>query len=95
MSEEEMDHISEQVADRVFKLLIKKQQEWDQQFTSEVQDMFNEGHVKMVNEDELLLAEMARLMTLLSSYEESEQYDKAAIIHNKIKILENKLNKLG
>jgi|TARA_R110000824_G_scaffold6511_7_gene30140 hypothetical protein len=94
MSEEEMDHISEQVADRVFKLLIKKQQEWDQQFTSEVQDMFNEGHVKMVNEDELLLAEMARLMTLLSSYEESEQYDKAAIIHNKIKILENKLNKL-
>ena len=94
MSEEEMDHISEQVADRVFKLLIKKQQEWDQQFTSEVQDMFNEGHVKMIDEDELLLAEIARLMTLLSSYEDTEQYDKAAIIHNKIKILENKLNKL-
>jgi len=89
-----MDYISEQVADRVFKLLIKKQQEWDQQYTSEVQDMFNEGHVKMIDEDELLLAEIARLMTLLSSYEESEQYDKAAIIHNKIKILENKLNKL-
>jgi len=94
MSEEEMDYISEQVADRVFKLLIKKQQEWDQQFTSEVQDMFNEGHIKMVNEEELLLAEIARLMTLLSSYEESQQYEKAAIIHNKIKILENKLNKL-
>ena len=94
MSEEEMDYISEQVADRVFKLLVKKQQEWDQQYTSEIQDMFNEGHVKMIDEDELLLAEIARLMTLLSSYEESEQYDKAAIIHNKIKILENKLNKL-
>ncbi len=94
MSEKEMDYISEQVADRVFKLLIKKQQEWDQQFTSEVQDMFNEGHVKMADEEELLLAEIARLMTLLSSYERSEQYDKAAIIHNKIKILDNKLNKL-
>ena len=94
MSEEEMDYISEQVADRVFKLLIKKQQEWDQQFTSEVQDMFNEGHIKMVNEEELLLAEIARLMTLLSSYEESQQYEKAAIIHNKIKTLENTLNKL-
>ena len=94
MSEEEMDYISEQVADRVFKLLVKKQQEWDQQYTSEVQDMFNEGHVKMIDEDELLLAEIARLMTLLSSYEDTEQYDKAAIIHNKIKILENKLNKL-
>jgi len=89
-----MDYISEQVADRVFKLLVKKQQEWDQQYTSEVQDMFNEGHVKMIDEDELLLAEIARLMTLLSSYEDTEQYDKAAIIHNKIKILENKLNKL-
>jgi len=89
-----MDYISGQVADRVFKLLVKKQQEWDQQFTSEVQDMFNEGHIKMVNEEELLLAEIARLMTLLSSYEESQQYEKAAIIHNKIKILENKLNKL-
>ena len=90
MSEEEMDHISEQVAVRVFKLLIKKQQEWDQQFTSEVQGMFNEAQPL----EELLLVEMDRLMTLLSSYEESEQYDKAAIIHNKIKILENKLNKL-
>jgi hypothetical protein len=90
MSEEEMDHISEQVAVRVFKLLIKKQQEWDQQFNSEVQDMVNETQPL----EEILLAEIDRLMTLLSSYEESEQYDKAAIIHNKIKILENKLNKL-
>ena len=90
MSEEEMDHISEQVAVRVFKLLVKKQQEWDQQFNSEVQDMVNEAQPL----EEILLAEIDRLMTLLSSYEESEQYDKAAIIHNKIKILENKLNKL-
>jgi|TARA_R110000744_G_scaffold278627_1_gene390828 hypothetical protein len=90
MSEEEMDHISEQVAVRVFKLLIKKQQEWDQQFNSEVQDMVNETQPL----EEILHAEIDRLMTLLSSYEESEQYDKAAIIHNKIKILENKLNKL-
>jgi|TARA_R110000803_G_scaffold156386_1_gene220942 endonuclease III len=90
MSEEEMDHISEQVAVRVFKLLIKKQQEWDQQFTSEVQGMFNEAQPL----EELLLVEMDRLMTLLSSYEESEQYDKAANIHNKIKILQEKLNEL-
>ena len=89
-----MDYISEQVAEKVFKLLVKKQQEWDQQFSSEVQEMFDSGNIKMVNEEELLLAEIARLMTLLSSYEESQQYEKAAIIHNKIKILETKLNKL-
>jgi len=94
MSEEEMDYISEQVAEKVFKLLVEKQQEWDQQFSSEVQVMFDSSNIKMANEEELLLAEIARLMTLLSSYEESQQYEKAAIIHNKIKILETKLNKL-
>ena len=52
------------------------------------------GNAKLVSEEELILAEIARLMTLLSSYEQNEQYEKAAIVHNKLKILENKLNKL-
>jgi protein-arginine kinase activator protein McsA len=30
-------------------------------------------------------------MTLLSQYEEKQEYEKAAIIHNKIKVLENRL----
>lgn len=89
-----MDYISKQVADKVFKLLIEKQQEWDQQFSSDVQGMFDNDNIKMADEEQLLLAEMARLMTLLSSYEESQQYEKAAVVHDKIKILETKLNKL-
>ena len=44
--------------------------------------------------EEVLLAEIARLTTLLSMYEEREQYEAAAIIHNKIKNLESKLNNL-
>jgi hypothetical protein len=32
---------------------------------------------------ELLIAELARLMTLMATYEESEQYEKAAVIKNK------------
>jgi protein-arginine kinase activator protein McsA len=47
-----------------------------------------------VSEEELILAEIARLMTLLSSYEEREQYEKAAIIKNKIDKLKNKLDNL-
>ena len=54
-----------------------------------MQDEF--GNARMVGEEELLLAEIARLMTLLSQYEEREEYEKAAIIQNKIKILENRL----
>jgi protein-arginine kinase activator protein McsA len=47
-----------------------------------------------VSEEELMLAEIARLMTLLSSYEDRELYEKAAIINRKINHLKNKLNNL-
>jgi len=43
---------------------------------------------------ELLIAELARLMTLIASYEESEQYEKAAIIKNKIDRLQKQIEKL-
>ncbi len=46
------------------------------------------------DEEQLLLAELAKSMTLLDSYLKQEQYDKCAIIQNKIKRIENKLNKL-
>jgi protein-arginine kinase activator protein McsA len=52
------------------------------------------GFVRQVSEEELLLAEIARLMTLLSSYEDKEQYEKAAIIKNKIDKLKTKLENL-
>jgi protein-arginine kinase activator protein McsA len=74
--------------------LIEKQKEWDQQFTSDVEKMFGEGQVQMPDQEQLLLAELARLMTLLSQYEESEQYEKAAIVNNKIRMIQNKLSKL-
>ena len=44
--------------------------------------------------EEHLIAELARLTTLLSIYEEKEQYEKAKIIENKIKFITNKLNNL-
>jgi len=43
---------------------------------------------------ELLIAELARLMTLMITYEETEQYEKAAIIKNKIDRLQKQLEKL-
>jgi|TARA_R100001463_G_scaffold88259_1_gene142907 protein-arginine kinase activator protein McsA len=44
------------------------------------------------DEEEKLLAELARLMTLLSSYLESEQYEKCSVIKKKISKIENRLN---
>jgi len=94
MSEDEIEKLAVMVADLVMVGLIEKQKEWDQQFTSDVNEMFTGTNAELVNEEELLLAELARLMTLLSRYIEKEQYEKAAIIQNKIKYIENKINKL-
>ena len=96
MTEDEIEKLAERVAQLVMIGLIEKQKEWDQQFTTDVNDMFSDGlgNVRMIDEEELLLAELARLMTLLSTYEEKEQYEKAAIVNNKIKKIQTKLNKL-
>jgi len=42
--------------------------------------------------EEQLIAELARLTTLLTIYEDKEQYEKAAIIKNKIRIINKRLN---
>ena len=45
-------------------------------------------------DEEFLISELARLMTLLNMYEEKEEYMKAAVIKNKLKIIQNKLDNL-
>lgn len=96
MTEKQIEKLAIKIADLVLVGLIEKQKEWDQQFTADVgklmQDSF--GNARMVSQEELLLAELARLMTLLNGYEEKEEYEKAAIIQNKIKIIEKRLSNL-
>jgi protein-arginine kinase activator protein McsA len=104
MTEKEMNDFADLLAEKVFKLIMDKQAELDQQFIEQVkasgqdieitlqQDVFGNG--RNATEEEQLLAEMARLMTLLDAYEAKEQYEKAAIIKSKIDRIENKLNKL-
>ena len=54
-----------------------------------------EGEIYLgLAQEDLILSEIARLTTLLSSYEEDEHYEAAAIILNKIKHLEKKLKNL-
>ena len=83
-----------ELADLIVSKLIEKQKEYDEQFHVDLQETMSEqgSFVKQISEEELMLAELARLMTLLSSYEDKEQYEKAAIIKNKIDKLKNKLD---
>ncbi len=85
-----------QLADIIVNKLIEKQKEYDEQFHIDIQEtmMKDGGYIRQLSTEELLLAEIGRLMTLLSSYEDKEQYEKAAIIKNKIDKLKNKLNEL-
>ncbi len=95
MTEQEMDYLAEVISQKVMDKLIAKQREWDMQFTNDVANIMKaDPNIRMVDEEELLLAEMARLMTLLSTYEEKEEYEKAAIVQNKIRILQKKLDRL-
>ena len=92
MTEQEMEYLAEIISQRVLDKLIAKQREWDMQFTNDVMHiMQNNPNIQMADKEELLLAEMARLMTLLSTYEDKEEYEKAAIVQNKIRILQKKL----
>ncbi len=92
MTEKEMN----QLADIIVNKLIEKQKEYDEQFHIDIQEtmMKEGGYIRQLTTEELLLAEIGRLMTLLSSYEDKEQYEKAAIIKNKIDKLKNKLENL-
>tara|TARA_R100001463_G_scaffold110763_1_gene165615 strand:+ start:219 stop:509 length:291 start_codon:yes stop_codon:yes gene_type:complete len=96
MTKKEIEKLAAKIADLVLEGLVEKQKEWDQQFTNDLNEIQLDGfgNAKLVSQEELLLAELARLMTLLSQYEEKEQYEKASIVHDKIKIIEDKLNRL-
>ena len=71
----------EQLAQRVAKLIINN---------------LHEGLMLDIqpDEEEDLLAELAKCMTLLDKYLKTEQYEKCEIIKNKIKTIENKLRRL-
>ena len=103
MTQEEMNDFADILAEKVFKLIMERQKELDEQFIEQVKQSGANVEVGLqpyfgmqqnASDEQVLLSELARLMTLLSSYEEREQYEKAAIINGKMKHIENKLKNL-
>ncbi len=81
MSNDQLKVFAKLIAEEIINQLEVKQ--LDELFTNSLNDPY-----------ELLIAELARLMTLLSSYEESEQYEKAKIKKNKIDRIQKQIEKL-
>ena len=75
------DEQIEQLAQRVAKIIL---------------DQLHEGLIldMQPDEEEDLLAELARCMTLMSKYLAEEQYEKCELLKKKIKTIEQKLKNL-
>jgi len=84
MTDEQLKKLAKLVAQEIMREIEIKQ--LDEIFTK----------TNMLEDDpyELLIAELARLMTLMAVYEEREQYEKAAIVKNKIDRLQKQIEKL-
>ena len=98
MNNDEKMRLAEYIADLVVNRLNK---EFDFQVREELEidntellidDLLNNKTNLKDDIEEHLIAELARLTTLLTIYEDKEQYEKAAIIKNKIRIINKKLD---
>jgi cysteinyl-tRNA synthetase len=104
MTNEQLEHFADIIAEKVFKLIMERQAEFDEQFIRQVQDAGQDieitlqqdvfGNAKGETVEEYLLAELARLLTLQQSYLEKENYEKAAVIRDKIIKIELKLKNI-
>ena len=74
------DDYLESLADLVFQKIIEKYGDiYPLNFTT--------------NREEILVGELARLQTQLAMLEDRQEYEKCAIVKNRIKNIENRLNK--
>ena len=89
------DGMLDTIADLVLdKLLYKMKNEIHAMTPLSVEDLIRGQMPFKESDEEFLIAELARLMTLLHMYEDKEQYMKAAMIKRKLEIIQKRLDKL-
>ena len=100
MTDDEKIQLAEFIADLVVSRLNSQfdfkvtAQGVDNSNTMLIDDLLSGKTTLIDDTEEELIGELAKLTTLLSIYEEKEQYEKAKIIEDKIKIITKKLNNL-
>jgi hypothetical protein len=88
------DEFLDQLADRLLDKLLEKcsQPEWHVRRTSDFVNNLSGIIAFKENEEERIIGELSKLMTLMVMYEEKGEDNKAKIIEQKIAILNKKLN---
>ena len=100
MTDDEKIQLAEFIADLVVSRLNSQfdfkitTQGVDNSSSMLIDDLLSGKTTLIDDTEEELIGELAKLTTLLSIYEEKEQYEKAKIIEGKIKIITKKLNNL-
>jgi len=96
----DLDNINDKTIDIITDAVIKKmlwkfKQEYHQLETPlSIADIMKGYMPFRETEEEFLVAELARLTTLLHMYEDKEEFMKAAIIKRRLEVIQNKLNNL-
>tara|TARA_Y100001951_G_C11236067_1_gene237512 strand:+ start:396 stop:725 length:330 start_codon:yes stop_codon:yes gene_type:complete len=96
----DLDNINDATIDMITDAVIKKmlwkfkQEEHQMSTPMTIADIMKGYMPFKETEEEFLVAEMARLHTLLAIYEGKEEYMKAAIIKRRLEIIQNKLDNL-
>ena len=96
----DLDNINDKTIDIITDAVIKKmlwkfKQEYHQLETPlSIADIMKGYMPFRETEEEFLVAELARLTTLLHMYEDKEEFMKAAIIKRRLEVVQNKLNNL-
>ena len=90
------DEFLDQLADRLLDKLLDKcsQPEWHVRRSDDFVNNLSGIIAFKENEEERMLGEMSKLMTLMVMYEEKGQQDKADLMQEKVNQLNKKLNNL-
>ena len=90
------DEFLDQLADRLLDKLLEKcsQPEWHVRRSDDFVNNLSGIIAFKENEEERMLGEMSKLMTLMVMYEEKGQQDKADLMQQKVDELNKKLNNI-
>ena len=88
------DEFLDQLADRLLDKLLEKcsQPEWHVRRSSDFVNNLSGIIAFKENEEERLIGELSKLMTLMVMFEEKGDQDKANLLKEKIEIINKKLN---
>ena len=91
MTEKQMDQLAEKIVSK----LVELQNKYDQEFKADLEQFKSENpdiEAKETTTIDIVNEEISRLSKRLKSLEDNEDYEKAAIVSNKIKHLKSKYN---